>query len=984
MRSGSNPTSWVASLALTLIVVLSCSGGSTPVSPLVVNGPDAQKDRVAMGSGSGHFLWGFYRISIDPENFSADVVPERQPSDHWNVLTWLENGPCTKCLKITSVTPSGNGTLYVGVALTHPFTGSNLTGFDVRGIVIFNGSHLFPGSGLTFSDRVLGDGELVNADGYTTLYNGTTEGSGPGGLQGYTHGKMSTPTVPNALLNGFRRHITDDPSNVRNAFYAGDKVEVTYEIDMPDGEFVFGYAVDASWEKAVNFPVEDPMTDFGPDANCAEPWRIEVTETPIDGGLNAQGGSTKLTIDIYDWQGKDDEHVPVIECPELFEAPTEASWVEDGDGFTRYEAVIENAKLASAGNYRCLVSKEAEENDPSKPWLDLTAYQVITLEVKPTLWSDATPPWINFPPYDVALDGNCVITASGFYGMHIFDVSDPSNPQWIGRVDIEGFARSIEVSDGYAYVTSSKISDHNVFTVLDIGPPAETHVLAEIDLPGLATSLEGRLDIRLSGGYAFVAEGSAGLDIIDIDPVEAPQLVKTVEGFVSAQGVEIDGGYVFVADTDLGLAIVDIDPVDSASIVSTVATPGEAVDLTVSSGFAIVADGKWNMQDAHVIDVDPVEEAHVVCAIDTPGFHRGIVQAGGYAFLASGVRGLQVIDINNIETATIVKSVETLGEACDVALSGEYACVADVSGGLQIVDIDPPEDAYVVGFVDSVGEIYHVAAEGGCAFVPDGYSGLQIIDVDPIETAYTVASVDMPRGQGVAISGGFAYVCGGTNGDLQIVDIDPVESAYICKTVDISEGWDIAVSDGYACLVDLDFGIMEVADIDPLETAQSVGTVGLPGAGYDVAVMGGYAFIGAGQSGFAIVDVNTPEAPFLQAFFPTDAECRGVAVCDGYAYVCDGWNGLQIYDVDPISSAQAVNCVVTAGSWYSGVAYQNGLAYVADCNYSRLRVLDVDPVPDAHVVYSTNPGQGGFDIAFMDGYSYCAAAGLGLRVTKLE
>ncbi|MCJ7614429.1 hypothetical protein MUO71_06690, partial [Candidatus Bathyarchaeota archaeon] len=44
--------------------------------------------------------------------------------------------------------------------------------------------------------------------------------------------------------------------------------------------FAMGYAVDASWEAPIEPPpLDDPMTDIGPNANSLVPWKIEVTET---------------------------------------------------------------------------------------------------------------------------------------------------------------------------------------------------------------------------------------------------------------------------------------------------------------------------------------------------------------------------------------------------------------------------------------------------------------------------------------------------------------------------------------------------------------------------------------------------------------------------------------------------------------------------------------------------------------------------------
>jgi len=53
---------------------------------------------------------------------------------------------------------------------------------------------------------------------------------------------------------------------------------MTYEIVMPSGPFIMGYAVDASWATAINKPITDPMEDFPLEANCPEPWKISVSK----------------------------------------------------------------------------------------------------------------------------------------------------------------------------------------------------------------------------------------------------------------------------------------------------------------------------------------------------------------------------------------------------------------------------------------------------------------------------------------------------------------------------------------------------------------------------------------------------------------------------------------------------------------------------------------------------------------------------------
>ena len=229
-----------------MILVVGCSGGGSdnPLLPSNTTGKTDALTQSASPEEPNHYLWGYYMVRIGEKDLSAEIIPIRATAGHLNVLQFLEQGPCTNCFKLKGVTPNPDGTLDVNVSITHPYSNKNLTGFDVRGIAMFNGSHQFPDSGLIMSDRTLGEGEVVNADGFTTLYNPTTVGHG---LEGYMKGKLATATAPSATLNGYKRFVSDDPANTRNAFYAGNEIIVTFQVDMPNAPnpWVFGYAVDA-------------------------------------------------------------------------------------------------------------------------------------------------------------------------------------------------------------------------------------------------------------------------------------------------------------------------------------------------------------------------------------------------------------------------------------------------------------------------------------------------------------------------------------------------------------------------------------------------------------------------------------------------------------------------------------------------------------------------------------------------------------------
>ncbi|MCX6647664.1 MAG: hypothetical protein NTY09_15075 [bacterium] len=376
-------------IAIAGLIIAGCSGhNSAPVAPDETISPQDLTGSADVSNDPGvnsHYLLSSGLIYVNTENPNdpiIEIIPAREGEMHLNILKFLEVGPCSDCFRIVGFNFPGPGyeNLNVDIRIDHPFNDLLYSAFDVRGIIMFNGSHEFPAIDKTTSDPSIGEGSLLNADGYTALYNASTLTAPVGDLQKYFPGKLSTATVPNSDINGYIYFRSDDPANNRNAFYADSFDVKTFSMKLPTEVFVIGYAVDASWWLPVSEPVDDPLTDFGADANCTEPWKIEAKD--IGPGLTEEDGSAKIQIDVYDWQGNPPLPCPTVQGPEVASGGYVAAGECDGDGYARYEVDISNSNNAPSGDYICLVSAEAKENDPiGTPWLDLTAYQLINLQV---------------------------------------------------------------------------------------------------------------------------------------------------------------------------------------------------------------------------------------------------------------------------------------------------------------------------------------------------------------------------------------------------------------------------------------------------------------------------------------------------------------------------------------------------------------------------------------------------------------------------
>ncbi|RLC64716.1 MAG: hypothetical protein DRI01_02885, partial [Chloroflexi bacterium] len=328
------------------------------------------------------------------------------------------------------------------------------------------------------------------------------------------------------------------------------------------------------------------------------------------------------------------------------------------------------------------------------------------------------------------------------------------------------------------------------------------------DIPGSAA------DVFVSGDYAYVAAGNAGLRVIDVSNPEEPDEVGFYEEDEEwggpdeeiwdvqtwfARSVHVVGNYAHVLgeyhefheinqDTimhvweisSLSYRVIDVSNPDSPDAVCIWETnEHEAVvynptDLYVTGDYTyIVYD--WDAEGILcILDVSNLERPRFVSSYVTPGDAdpRGVYVIGNYAYVAtSGAEdeGLRVINVSNPENPNQVGAYDAQDGAEGVAVMGNFAYVANLGAGLRVIDISDPEHPDGVGFCDTPGQARGVAVSGNFVYVADGEAGLRMIDITNPERPDEVASCDTPgRACGVAVSGNHAYVADGNS--LRILD----------------------------------------------------------------------------------------------------------------------------------------------------------------------------------------------------------------------
>jgi PKD repeat protein len=383
-------------------------GCSTVTPELTVPGlePGMEKPNAISPSPQNHNLWGFWWIFIDPATDKYEIVPTRHPELHLNIRRFLENGvPCANCLQIVSITPGPSDTKYFDIKISHPFPGNaTLTGFDVRGVVMWHGSEVWPAGGLRTQNPAGPDGYVLNANGYTTIFNptGFPPGSGPPILT-YSQGTFATATAPNSTLNPYIDFWTSDN---RHMFRSGESATRTYQIRYPTGGgFALGYAIDVCWDTPSPSPPVVVPDDFPLKANRPEPYRLEVLQS--DPLYDTLGSHSEIQVRAWDWQL--DPGSAWIECPDLWLGKKFHASTDPSTGGLTFHIPVDNETGAAAGTYRALIG--IQDSTAPAPPLDYTSYVFFDIEVllNPCC---ANPPVANFQVPPQIMTGTDVILTS--------------------------------------------------------------------------------------------------------------------------------------------------------------------------------------------------------------------------------------------------------------------------------------------------------------------------------------------------------------------------------------------------------------------------------------------------------------------------------------------------------------------------------------------------------------------------------------------
>ncbi|HDS30383.1 MAG TPA: hypothetical protein ENN67_04995, partial [Firmicutes bacterium] len=390
---------------LLLLILSACSGMSSenPATPSVSNGNEISitSNTIYEQIEPGHYLLGYFYVTIDTATGEVTPVPLRNAEQHLNALKFIEPSTGGSTIKFSNVVINGQK-VDLDVSIKHPFTWQHhYAGFDVKGIVIGLGDT----KDNTDDTRYWGSGSnslrLLNADGWTRWWN-PLEFPDYGKIFSYRDGIYGVPLAQygyNSTLlpyKVFANALSKNDPIVKVLDYPpvhplGRAVFITsstltrhYSLSFPKNNnggplLVFNYAIDASHAFSPGYkPGEDIAVPggFPESANQLEPFVVNVEQTENTlylTNLGCVGGKLRLRMKIADWQAllngtPVSQQIQLIEItsPTLFNGKRYPVLVADSTATTpwaMYEVILEGLTPDSFENQQVLITIVSNEGD---------------------------------------------------------------------------------------------------------------------------------------------------------------------------------------------------------------------------------------------------------------------------------------------------------------------------------------------------------------------------------------------------------------------------------------------------------------------------------------------------------------------------------------------------------------------------------------------------------------------------------------------
>lgn len=530
--------------------------------------------------------------------------------------------------------------------------------------------------------------------------------------------------------------------------------------------------------------------------------------------------------------------------------------------------------------------------------------------------------------------------ASNEFGLVIVDVTDPLNPTMIstlGPKDVPASAMSVASNGETTVIGGGFYFPTKFVNVRDLSTPSVIHTLA------ITAS-----DVAIDESHAYIASGSQGLKIVDLNALEEPvSSVPVTSNEVKVMKID-NKKWAFVTSGHDGLKIVEIsNPKDP--ILLELDLPVGEYEIARDVALHVTSNGEVYayvvaMPTVYIINVtNPLLASEVGTFLIEDVILDISISNGFLTASISRPDELRVWDLA-VPEAPVFRSALALYNV-NLFSDGPLVYTAGRTLGLRIVNINDPDNLNVIGTIaSSFNSRISVAIDNSNVVVGSSMEATRILTLSPDNPPSEVGTIPFVAGD-VAIYGSYAYIAARSFG-LKIANLEDLTGDIIDATSSNAQA-------------------VEVMEINDKK----------------------WAFIASGHEGLKIVDVSNLENPILlELDFPvgtyehaTDVALHVTSNGEVYAYVVAMPTIYIINVTNPYTSTNVGSFEID--STIIGISISEGYLVVGVTN--EIRVFDLVnpkvPTPRGTLLnhYNENIDSDGV-------WVFTAGGTLGLRIVDIS
>ncbi len=393
----------------------------------------------------------------------------------------------------------------------------------------------------------------------------------------------------------------------------------------------------------------------------------------------------------------------------------------------------------------------------------------------------------SYPPIGFySIDGDYLASTSGT----LLDISDPFSPVFIDSIPVDYSVYDLVVHDELVFM------DGNYNYIVDFSDTSDIHEAARFEQNKIFNFMD------VEDGYAYVTGSRLELGIFDVSDPTAPFLLtEMIDSTISEydfHGVVAHGDYVFTTFDPLRL--YDVTDREAPLPVWSIDTLGIITDIDIVDDLLYMLSVE--LGKLFIFDITDIESPEYIGesvvysgSIDDYYYEWGEIDVVGDTAYIGANDFFTIVDVSDPASPHEISSSDGVGLVVKMIVEDGYAwCARDYrfdNLDLKIIDVHDPMDIH---------EVEHRYGSEYLPYFPDiekrgnylfciNYDGFLIYDVsDPtnmIKVAYYNSSHFTRT---ISLSGDYAYVTG-DDGKLYVFDIS--DYLYPDYTTNVAPGWNL-------------------------------------------------------------------------------------------------------------------------------------------------------------------------------------------------